>query len=99
MYLEREKRLLVLFVHLIWFTLILWVCGLFYCGPPLLTHGHLSYLVLVLLLCVYPCHDDSHLMGFFGTLFFWLDNLLYYFIINAYFMVLLIKTFGPFYTL
>ena len=51
----------------------LWVVLLW---PPVLTHGPLSYLVLSLLLCVYPCHDDSHLMGFFGTLFFWLDYLL-----------------------
>ena len=74
MYLEREKSLLVLlvlkklFVHLIWFTLILWVCGLFLLWPPLLTHGPLSYLVLALLLCVYLCYDDSYLMSFFGTL-------------------------------
>ena len=66
----------------------LWVVLLW---PPMLTHGPLSYLVLALLLCVYPCHDDSHLMGFFGTLFFWLDNFIYDFIINVYFMVLLIK--------
>ena len=41
-----------------------------------------------------PFHDDYHLIGFFGTLLFWLDHFLYEFIINVYFMVLLIKTFG-----
>ena len=60
MSLEREKRLyplvlLVLKVNVcppLWFTLILWVCGLSYCDSLWLTLGPLSYLVLALLLYV-----------------------------------------------
>ena len=91
MYLEREKILLVLlvlnklFVHLmVHLDLVsLWVVLL---CPPLLTHGPLSYLVLALLLCVYTI--------IYVPLSF--DWTIYDFMINIYFMVLLIKTFGPF---
>ena len=86
----------------------LWVVLLW---PPLLTHGPLAYLVLTLLLCVYPCYDDSHLMGFWYTylssfyflvgpftlsLYYKIIKCLLYGFINKTFMVLLINTFRPF---